>query len=69
MAELVDDKTRLVFAETIGNPKLNVVDLDAWAEAAHAQGLPLIVDNTVPTPILCRAFEHGADVVVHSATK
>ena len=69
LAELVDDKTRLVFAETIGNPKLNVVDLDAWAAAAHAHGLPLIVDNTVPTPILCRAFDHGADVVVHSATK
>ena len=69
LAELVDDKTRLVFAETIGNPKLNVVDLDAWAEAAHEHGLPLIVDNTVPTPILCRAFDHGADVVVHSATK
>ena len=69
LAELVDDKTRLVFAETIGNPKLNVVDLRAWADAAHAQGLPLIVDNTVPTPILTRAFEHGADVAVHSATK
>jgi O-acetylhomoserine (thiol)-lyase len=65
----VDDKTRLVFAETIGNPKLNVVDLRAWADAAHAQGLPLIVDNTVPTPILTRAFDHGADVAVHSATK
>ena len=49
--ELVDDKTRLVFAETIGNPKLNVVDIAAWADAAHAAGLPLIVDNTVPTPI------------------
>ncbi len=69
LAELVDDKTRLVFAETIGNPKLNVVDLRAWADAAHAQGLPLVVDNTVPTPILCRAVDHGADVVVHSATK
>ncbi len=69
LAELVDEKTRLVFAETIGNPKLNVVDLDAWAKAAHELGLPLIVDNTVPTPILCRAFDHGVDVVVHSATK
>jgi O-acetylhomoserine (thiol)-lyase len=66
---LVDSRTRLVFAETIGNPKLNVVDLEAWAEAAHSRGLPLIVDNTVPTPILCRAFDHGADVAVHSATK
>jgi O-acetylhomoserine (thiol)-lyase len=69
LASLVDDKTRLVFAETVGNPRVNVVDLDAWAEAAHAQGLPLIVDNTVPTPILTRAFDHGVDVVVHSATK
>ena len=66
---LVDDKTRLVFAETIGNPKLNVVDLRAWADAAHAAGLPLVVDNTVPTPIHTRAFDHGADVVVHAATK
>ena len=52
LAALVDDKTRLVFAETIGNPTLNVVDIRAWADAAHAQGLPLVVDNTVPTPIL-----------------
>jgi O-acetylhomoserine (thiol)-lyase len=66
---LSDDRTRLVFAETIGNPKLNVVDIAAWAEAAHAAGLPLIVDNTVPTPIHCRVFDHGADVAVHSATK
>ncbi|MGC9974390.1 MAG: O-acetylhomoserine aminocarboxypropyltransferase/cysteine synthase family protein [Gaiellaceae bacterium] len=69
LAELVDEKTRLVFAETLGNPKLNVVDLDAWAKAAHELGLPLVLDNTVPTPILCRAFDHGVDVVVHSATK
>jgi O-acetylhomoserine (thiol)-lyase len=69
LAALVDDKTRLVFVETIGNPKLNVVDIRAWADAAHAQGLPLVVDNTVPTPLLCRVFDHGADVSVHSATK
>ena len=69
VARLVDERTRLVFAETIGNPKLNVVDIAAWAEAAHAAGLPLVVDNTVPTPILCRVFDHGADVAVHSATK
>jgi len=69
LAKHVDAKTRLVFAETIGNPKLNVVDLQAWADAAHAQGLPLIVDNTVPTPIFTRALDLGADVVVHSATK
>jgi O-acetylhomoserine (thiol)-lyase len=69
IGELVDEKTRLVFAETIGNPKLNVVDLDAWSAAAHELGLPLVVDATVPTPILCRSVDHGADVVVHSATK
>jgi O-acetylhomoserine (thiol)-lyase len=69
VARLADDRTRLVFAETIGNPKLNVVDLRAWADAAHASGLPLVVDNTVPTPVLCRAFDHGVDVAIHSATK
>lgn len=69
LASRVDDKTRLVFTETIGNPRLNVVDLDAWSEAAHALGLPLVVDNTVPTPVLTRAFDHGADIVVHSLTK
>jgi O-acetylhomoserine (thiol)-lyase len=69
VARLADDKTRLVFAETIGNPKLNVVDLQAWSDAAHAQGLPLIVDNTAATPIHCRVFDHGVDVSVHSATK
>jgi O-acetylhomoserine (thiol)-lyase len=69
VAELVDENTRAVFAETIGNPRLNVVDIKAWADAAHAQGLPLIVDNTVGTPILTQIFEHGADIAVHSATK
>jgi O-acetylhomoserine (thiol)-lyase len=69
LAAHVDEKTKMVFAETIGNPRLNVVDLDAWADAAHAEGLPLAVDNTVPTPILCRVFDHGADIAVHSATK
>jgi O-acetylhomoserine (thiol)-lyase len=69
VAAQVDDKTRLVFAETIGNPRLNVVDVPAWAEAAHAHGLPLILDNTVPTPVGSRAIELGADVVIHSLTK
>ncbi len=69
LASRVDERTRLVFAETIGNPRVNVVDLEAWSEAAHAEGLPLVVDNTVATPILCRPFEHGADIVVHSLTK
>jgi O-acetylhomoserine (thiol)-lyase len=69
LSRYVDDKTKLVFGETIGNPAINVVDLDAWSEAAHALGLPFIVDHTVPTPILSKAFDHGVDVVVHSATK
>ena len=69
LARYVDDKTRLVFVETIGNPRLNVIDIRAWADAAHAAGLPLIVDNTVPTPIGCPVFELGADVAVHSLTK
>ncbi|QBX54129.1 O-acetylhomoserine aminocarboxypropyltransferase/cysteine synthase [Nocardioides seonyuensis] len=69
LAKHVDEKTKLVFGETIGNPRINVVDLDAWADAAHAQGLPLIIDNTAPTPYLCKPFEHGVDVVVHAATK
>jgi O-acetylhomoserine (thiol)-lyase len=69
LARHIDDKTRLVFAETIGNPKINVVDIKAWADASHEQGLPLIVDNTAPSPYLCRPFELGADVIVHAATK
>ncbi len=66
---LTDANTRAVFAETIPNPRVNVIDLDAWSEAAHAKGLPLIVDNTVATPVLCRVFDHGADIAVHSLTK
>jgi O-acetylhomoserine (thiol)-lyase len=69
LAAAVDERTRLVFAETVGNPKINVVDIAAWAEAAHALGLPLVVDNTAPTPYLARVLDHGADVSVHSATK
>ena len=69
LAGLVDANTKAVYLETIGNPKLNVVDIRAWADAAHALGLPLIVDNTVATPIHCRVFDHGADIAVHSATK
>jgi O-acetylhomoserine (thiol)-lyase len=68
LAQHVDDRTRLVFGETIGNPKINVVDLQAWADAAHAQGLPFIVDNTA-APLLSRPFDLGVDVVVHAATK
>ncbi|GAA1393412.1 O-acetylhomoserine aminocarboxypropyltransferase/cysteine synthase family protein [Luteococcus peritonei] len=69
LAGVVDERTKLVFGESMGNPSLNVMDLDAWSEAAHALGLPVIVDNTVPSPYLCRPFDHGVDVVVHSATK
>ena len=65
----IDDRTRLVFCETIGNPLGNIADLTALADLAHAHGLPLVVDNTVPTPVLCRPFEFGADVVIHSLTK
>ncbi|MCB0882631.1 MAG: PLP-dependent transferase [Thermoleophilia bacterium] len=69
VARLADANTRAVFAESIGNPRVNVVDLRAWSDAAHAQGLPMIVDNTIATPVLCRPFEHGVDIVVHSLTK
>lgn len=69
LAQHVDDRTRLVFGETIGNPSMNVVDLDAWTAAAHEQGLPFLLDNTITTPFLCRAFDHGVDIVIHSATK
>ena len=69
LAANVDENTKLVFGETIGNPRLNVLDVAAWAEAAHAHGLPLIVDNTVATPIGARVLDLGADVAVHSLTK
>lgn len=69
LASLIDDGTKAVYLETIGNPAGNVVDLEAVAEAAHVRGVPVIADNTVPTPYLCRPFEHGADIVVHSVTK
>ncbi len=69
IAALIDAKTKAVFCESIGNPSGNVVDFGALADAAHARGVPLIVDNTVPTPYLCRPFEHGADIVVHALTK
>jgi O-acetylhomoserine (thiol)-lyase len=65
----ITDKTKAVFAETIGNPKGDVLDIAAVAKIAHEHGVPLIVDNTLPSPYLCRPLEHGADIVVHSATK
>ena len=66
---LIDDNTRAVFCESIGNPAGNVVDIAKLAEIAHRHGVPLIVDNTVPTPFLCKPFELGADIVVHALTK
>ena len=66
---LIDANTKAVFCESIGNPAGNIIDLQAVADAAHRHGVPLIVDNTVATPVLCRPFEHGADIVVHSLTK
>ena len=65
----ITDKTKLVFAETIGNPSLKVLDIEKVADIAHSAGVPLIVDNTFATPYLCRPIEFGADIVIHSATK
>jgi O-acetylhomoserine (thiol)-lyase len=68
-AKQIDSRTKAVFCESIGNPLGNVTDFGALAEIAHQAGVPLIVDNTVPTPYLCRPFDFGADIVVHSLTK
>src|SRR6266705_3081750 len=65
----VKPNTKALYAETIGNPQLNVVDLAALADIAHVAGVPLVIDNTLASPYLCRPIEHGADIVVHSATK
>ncbi|GIO09290.1 O-acetylhomoserine aminocarboxypropyltransferase [Brevibacillus reuszeri] len=65
----INENTKALFCETIGNPRINVADLQAIADIAHENGVPLIVDNTFASPILCRPFEHGADVIVHSTTK
>jgi O-acetylhomoserine (thiol)-lyase len=67
--QLFDDHTRALFCESVGNPAGNICDIEALARVAHKHGLPLIVDNTVPTPILLRPMEYGADIVVHSLTK
>ena len=69
IAKLIDDTTRAVFCETIGNPAGNICDIESIARVAHEHGVPLIVDNTVATPILLRPIQHGADIVVHSLTK
>ena len=65
----IDERTKAIFCESVGNPLGNVTDFAKLAEIAHAHGIPLIVDNTVPSPYLCRPIEHGADIVVHSLTK
>ena len=69
VAAAIDHNTRALFCESIGNPAGNVVDIQRWADIAHAAGVPLIVDNTVATPSLCRVFDFGADIAVHSLTK
>ena len=66
---LIDARTKAIYCESMGNPRGNVTDIAALADIAHRHGVPLIVDNTVPSPYLCRPFEHGADIVVHSLTK
>ena len=68
-AKLIDERTKAIYCESIGNPLGNVTDIGRLAEIAHKAGLPLIVDNTVASPYLCRPFEHGADIVVHALTK
>ena len=65
----ITPKTKLLYAETLGNPNLNVLDIEAVANIAHEAGIPLVVDNTVPSPMLCKPMEFGADIVIHSATK
>lgn len=65
----INDKTRAIYAETIGNPAIDVLGIEAVAQIAHDNGLPLVIDNTFASPYLCRPFEHGADIVIHSATK
>jgi len=62
-------KTKAIFAETVGNPKLDTLDFAAVSKVAHDAGIPLVVDNTMPTPFLMRPFDHGADIIIHSATK
>lgn len=69
LAELIDDNTKAVYCESIGNPAGNIIDLERVAELAHEKGVPVIVDNTVATPVLCKPIEFGADIVVHSLTK
>ncbi|EED35479.1 O-acetylhomoserine sulfhydrylase [Luminiphilus syltensis NOR5-1B] len=68
-ARLIDENTKALYCESIGNPAGNVVDIEAWAKLAHEHGVPLMVDNTVATPFLCKVFDYGADIALHSLTK
>ena len=67
--EAIQENTKAVFIETLGNPNSDITDIEAAARSAHAHGIPLVIDNTFATPYLIRPIEHGADIVVHSATK
>lgn len=69
IAAAIDDKTKAIFCESLGNPAGNVIDLEKTVEVAHSKGVPVMVDNTVPSPYLCQPFEFGADIVIHSLTK
>ena len=69
ISAMIDENTRLFFGETIANPALVVFDIERYAKLAHSHNIPLVIDNTFATPVLCRPFEHGADIVVHSTTK
>ncbi len=69
LRDLIDDKTKLVFVESIGNPLGNIIDLEAIAKIAHEYGIPVVVDNTVATPVLQKSFDFGADIIIHSLTK
>jgi O-acetylhomoserine (thiol)-lyase len=66
---VITERTKAIFAETVGNPRLDTLDIQAVADIAHANGIPLILDNTLPTPYLVQPFKHGCDIVIHSATK
>lgn len=67
--QAITPKTKAIYAETLGNPKLDILDIEAVAKIAHENGVPLVIDNTITTPYLIRPFDHGADIIVHSATK
>jgi len=66
---LINEKTKAIYVETIGNPEGNIANIPKLAELAHSNGIPLVMDSTFTTPILCRPFEFGADIIIHSATK